>query len=298
MSKKELGTKCEMNANEEQLESPPSAGFLSLKEKILKKIFYYLSFNDLISIGQTCKHFECAAGECYREYYPNELVETTNDGFRIVEEVRVNKKSHKTLQDMLKYMDINYKSPSMDMFRYFITTLSISINNINIYRCIQKECYSIRSLKIKGKIPNGGIACIINHLPLLTKLELDLCEGNEVNNIVHHCVNLEKFIVRYFVRNETLVGPSLVWTTQGYPNLYHVEIYGIKHLLDYRDRFRMFVQFNHIRTFLSDSEDFIGRDLTMYNYFEHNPWSFMGNRRPTYDHRPNVWVEFDLNDLL
>lgn len=156
----------------------------------------YLSFDDLISIGNTCKRLNRLAGLYFQENF------------------------HRTSEDNLgtEFKHIGNRTGLSEFIKKFTIGKKATVEEL---KCVESMYTSIKSLTFENKISltKRKIECLKNILAKVKCIELIECEidGDIYDDLLKFCKNLKSLRM-----NEMYGGKK--WLLQKYPTLEHVQL--------------------------------------------------------------------------
>lgn len=203
---------------------------LKLDIDCFHEMFEYLSLHDLISIGNTCKRLQNVAGVFYRTMYASKRI--TGSSYNL--------------------------TYHLSIFRQFIPKLSISGNNLRIYKYVGTHCKSVKELRLSGCLPEGAIHSLTEILKWTKVLEMSESFFHEEFHeyILKHCQKFQTLSVKRSdkIRDKSIIiGTGNGWLCRKYPTLEHFELTEI-YELQRNELITFFQQNPNVRTFSTDSE--------------------------------------------
>lgn len=211
----------------DRFHSTPTPDILKLNIDCFENVFDYLPYEDLVSIGKTCKRLQQVAGHCYRQTYPNM-------------ESRVCKRLIQS-----RWLDVTH-------FAEFIGILQIfSHAGLPTFFKIQSRLRRLKEMEVWDvKLTKSEIDRMKDTLGRLEVLSLRACKLRKkvkLNDFLDHCAKLTRLYIHWSdVDNDFL--------NQTYPRLEWLKFFPSKNQL-HMDALVKFLQLNsNIRTFETSGE--------------------------------------------
>lgn len=233
----------EANPDEENPDEANPVAMLikDLNNDCLKEIFEWLSLDDIIQIGQTCKRIKQASGEYIPKYCGIPLI--------------------------VRRTGIIYRHRSFNIFNNYIRKVFIPENFIEIsnpiepYRYVGVNCPSLKEIRLKGYIPKMGINFIKSLLNRIKVVDLSECSIRKefYTSFLIHCLELESLSVtksNNFSETSAIIGTGNDWMKRTYPTLKHFELRNIN-ILKENELHTFFYMNPNVRSFSIDSQSLV-----------------------------------------
>lgn len=226
-------------AKNDSKEKPPP--YLKVIADCWEHVFDYLSFEDILNTGQTCKRMNQMAGYYVREYYPQlnfELIENEIrfkdvclqvDFYPFITQLHISRDSELDFFSNAKTFDALKKIVFVDneLNRTQIIGMQNVLKNVevielssckiasNAYEQIANYCPKLKQMKVNGdKISNAAFS---NYYPALERLELSKM----------HCKRLDKLKI-FFEQHTNLkqfeIDYRFLWTNRDVLNQTNIQL--------------------------------------------------------------------------
>lgn len=200
----------------------PSPAIFKLHAIVCFELFDYLSFKDIISVGQTCKRFNCIAGNYFQDnYYAAE-------------------------NSLWKNRKINCNGYLQHAFSQYVQRIQILFSSIGLddLKYIATNCQSLKRIAFRFHlaIDEAKIECIKERLARIEDIRfLSMYPTQSYEKILKHCSNLKIMVICSINLMDT------AWLHQKYTMLEDIRIH---YSHDKLDDFKIFLEQNpNIRSF-------------------------------------------------
>lgn len=196
------------------------------------EIFDWLSLQDLMSTGRTCRRLHQVAGDFYRTNYASKRIIAENGDGNM----------------LYRYLNI---------FAPYIKKISISGNHSKVYNFVGKNCKSIREIRLGNNLLEDSIEYLKEVLQNVEVIEMNECFFRQefYEYFLKFCSKLKNLSVKraYKVRDKSvIIGSDNNWLCRHYPTLEHFELTELYELKS--DELKTFFNLNpNVRSVSADS---------------------------------------------
>lgn len=218
-------TTAALSTNEE------SPHIFKLNIDCLDELFDYLSTQDLLAVGQTCKILQQVVGNYFKENYSEASKFGGNDGIYRVFSI-----------DGMERVETSG-------FNKFIRYLSHSFNSLGPLRYIESKGHQFTSLQhlyLNGvDLVTTRVVCFQNNLHQFKIIQIKQCsfQCNFYETFLKLCVNLEQLYIQYDL-GDLIKETENDWLLKSYPKLEHLELTPIKLMQFNVNELAQFLQIN------------------------------------------------------
>lgn len=172
------------------------------------ELFDYLSLDELVAIGSTCKRMQFVVGSFIQQYYMGKRKTYENNG-----------------------ISMGWFPRRINAFSRYIQKISISGLYSNSYQYIASQCTkTLKEIRIaQTDLMYSDVDCIKHILNGIENVQLDQCRvtGEFYEQFLQYCGNLKRLSVSrssYDIDNGTIIGNGNDWMHRTYTKLEHLEL--------------------------------------------------------------------------
>lgn len=197
----------------------------------LEEMFNYLSTEDLLAIGQTCKTMQQVVGEYFKENYTAASKFGGNDGIYRVFSID------------------GTERPETSGFNKFIRYLSHSFNSLGPLRYIESKGHQFTSLQhlylIGVDLVASRVDCLQKNLHQLEIIQIKQCsfQCDFYESFLKFCINLKQLYIQYDL-GDIIKEEENDWLLKNYSKLEHLELTPIKLMQFNVNELAQFLQIN------------------------------------------------------